>query len=97
VILDTPIYRLGDHGARMVKEKHAALVKRYGFPSDALPSVEFLDIPTVEKLHETLGIDWQILKPWYGWRWHLRPLNALLRSRRPPSKFWILIGKFRCV
>jgi SAM-dependent methyltransferase len=95
VILDTPIYRLKEHGARMVQERHATFLKRYGFPSDALPSIEFLDLPTVQKLHKTLEIDWQILKPWYGWRWHSRPLNALLRRRRPPSKFWILIGKFR--
>jgi len=95
VILDTPIYRLRDHGARMVEEKHAAFTKRYGFPSDALPSVEFLDIPTLQTLQETLKIHWQILKPWYGWRWHLRPLNALLRKRRPPSKFWILVGNFQ--
>ena len=95
VILDTPIYRLKDHGRRMVEEKHATFLKRYGFPSDALPSIDFIDIPTLRTLHETLEIDWQILKPWYGWRWHVRPLNALLRRRRPPSKFWILVGSFR--
>jgi SAM-dependent methyltransferase len=48
VILDSPMYRQRSHGQRMVEEKHAAFVKRYGFPSDALPSLEFLDIPTVE-------------------------------------------------
>jgi SAM-dependent methyltransferase len=95
VILDTPIYRLKEHGARMVQERHATFLKRYGFPSDALPSIEFLDFSTVQKLHETLEIDWQILKPWYGWQWHFRPVNAFFRRRRPPSKFWILIGKFR--
>ncbi|HTU48609.1 MAG TPA: class I SAM-dependent methyltransferase [Bryobacteraceae bacterium] len=97
VILDTPIYRLGDHGKRMVEEKHAAFAERYGFPSDALPSIEFLDIPTLQTLHDTLDIDWQIVKPWYGWRWHLRPLNAFLRRRRPPSKFWMLVGKFQAL
>ncbi len=95
VILDTPIYRLREHGERMVEEKHAAFLKSYGFRSDALPSIEFLDIPTLQTLQETLQLEWQILKPWYGWRWHLRPLNALLRNRRPPSKFWILVGKFQ--
>jgi SAM-dependent methyltransferase len=95
VILDTPIYRLRDHGARMVEEKHAAFLKRYGFPSDALPSIEFLDFPVLKTLERTLGINWQILKPWYGWRWHLRPVTALLRRRRPPSKFWILVGRFQ--
>jgi SAM-dependent methyltransferase len=95
VILDTPIYRLRDHGTRMVEEKHSAFAKRYGVRSDALPSIEFLDIATLQTLHETLNINWQILKPWYGCRWHLRPLNALLRRRRPPSRFWIFVGKFQ--
>jgi SAM-dependent methyltransferase len=95
VILDTPVYRLREHGTRMVEEKHAAFLQRYGFPSDALPSMEFLDFPTLKMLRNSLQINWQILKPWYGWRWHLRPINALFRRRRPPSKFWILIGRFQ--
>lgn len=95
VILDTPVYQLRDHGLRMVQEKHVAFQKRYGFPSDALPSMEFLDIATMQRLHETLQVDWQIFKPWYGCSWHLRPVKALLRRRRPPSKFWILVGRFQ--
>jgi len=95
VILDTPIYRNRDHGRRMVEEKHAAFFKRYGFRSDALPSIDFLDFDTLERLRRDLHIDWQIFKPWYGWGWHLRPLKAFLARRRPPSKFWILVGKFQ--
>ncbi len=95
LILDTPIYRLKEHGARMVEERHAAFLKRYGFRSDALPSIEFLDIGTLNTLQDSLKIDWRVLKPWYGWRWHIRPLHAFLRARRPPSRFWILVGKFR--
>jgi SAM-dependent methyltransferase len=95
LILDTPIYRLKEHGTRMVEERHAAFLKRYGFRSDALPSVEFLDIATLKTLQDSLGIHWRILKPWYGWRWHIRPFKAFLRRRRPPSKFWILGGKFQ--
>jgi SAM-dependent methyltransferase len=95
VILETPVYRLKEHGTRMVQERHAGFLKKYGFRSDALPSIEFLDIATLKTLRDSLGLEWRILKPWYGWRWHLRPLNALLQRRRPPSKFWILVGKFR--
>lgn len=94
VILDSPIYRLQEHGLRMVKEKHATFLRQYGFASDTLPSIEFLDLGMLKVLAETLAVKWQILKPWYGWRWHLRPLGAFLRRRRPPSRFWILIGTF---
>ena len=95
VILDSPIYRLREHGKRMVDEKHASFLSKYGFRSDTLPSIEFLDFPMLRMLDDSLNIDWHIFKPWYGWRWHLRPLNAFIHRRRPPSRFWILIGRFR--
>lgn len=95
IILDSPIYRTREDGIRMVKEKHLQFLEQYGFPSDALPSIEFLDESMLKELAETLAIKWQIRRPWYGWRWHLRPLRALLHRRRRPSRFWILIGAFR--
>jgi SAM-dependent methyltransferase len=95
VILDTPIYRRKEHGTRMVQEKHAKFIERYGFPSNSLPSIDFLDFGTLNTIHETLHLDWEIHKPWYGLPWHFRPVSALLRGRRPPSKFWILLGKFQ--
>lgn len=95
VILDSPMYRLREHGIRMVKEKHANFLKQYGFASDSLASIEFLDRSMLKVLSETLRVKWQILKPWYGWRWHLRPLRALVQRRRPPSRFWILLGTFK--
>jgi SAM-dependent methyltransferase len=95
VILDTPIYRNKEDGMRMVQEKHQAFVQQYGFASDALPSLEFLDLATLSALQKSMQIDWEIVKPWYGWRWHIRPVNAFLRGRRAPSNFWILVGKFQ--
>lgn len=94
VVLDSPVYRRKEHGERMVQERHAEFERRYGFRSDALPSIEFLDEATLAKLSRDLGLQWQIHRPWYGWRWHIRPYKAWLRHLRPPSKFWILVGKF---
>jgi len=94
VILDSPLYRRHEYGVRMVKEKHAEFLRRYGFPSTALPSLEFLDMATLRTLEQSLRMTWTTYKPWYGWRWHLRPLTALLHRRRPPSRFWILTGRF---
>jgi SAM-dependent methyltransferase len=95
VILDSPVYRRREHGLLMVEERHRDFHARYGLRSDALPSIEFLDVPTLRGLEKTLGLKWQILRPWYGWRWHLRPLRAAFLRRRPPSKFWVLIGRFQ--
>lgn len=94
VILDSPVYRLPEHGKQMVHEKHAEFLRRYGFSSDALPSVEFLDRTMLRILQQRLELKWRIYKPWYGWRWHVRPLRAFLQGRRLPSKFWILVGRF---
>jgi SAM-dependent methyltransferase len=92
VILDSPIYSRFEDGARMVKEKHEQFFQLYGFRSDTLPSIDFLDVPGLRYLELALNIRWQVHKPWYGWRWHLRPLHAKLLRRRRPSRFWVLVG-----
>jgi SAM-dependent methyltransferase len=93
VILDSPIYRKRAHGEQMIAERHGDFEKRYGFRSDAVPSIEFLDEPRMRELSEALHIRWSIYRPWYGWSWHLRPLKAWLARRRPPSRFWIFAGQ----
>lgn len=95
VVLDSPLYRHHQDGNRMVSEKHADFLKRYGFPSNALPSVEFMDIPALRTLERDLEMVWTASKPWYGLSWHLRPLKAFVRRGRAPSKFWILAGRFK--
>lgn len=94
VILDTPIYRRNEHGKQMAAERHANFFKRYGFHSDSIPSIEFLDKEMLHTLARRLGLRWEIHRPWYGWHWHIRPLKARLQRRRPPSRFWILVGVF---
>lgn len=94
LVLDSPMYMRREHGERMVEERHAEFERRYGFRSDALRSIEFLDEAAITKLSGDLGLQWQIYRPWYGWRWHIRPLKAWLSGRRPPSRFWILAGRF---
>jgi SAM-dependent methyltransferase len=94
VILDTPLYKQREHGEQMTAERHAYFTKRYGFPSDSLASLEFIYEKQLAELARDLGLRWRIHEPWYGWRWHLRPLKALLQRRRPPSQFCILEASF---
>jgi SAM-dependent methyltransferase len=94
VIMDSPIYKLPEHGERMRAERHAQFERQYGFRSDALGSLEYLDEPLLEELARNLRIQWEIHRVWYGCRWFLRPWKARLSGRRPPSRFWILTGKF---
>jgi SAM-dependent methyltransferase len=95
VVIDSPVYRVPEHGQRMVAERRARFQGEYGFPSDAQGSIEYLDEVTLRDVALELGIWWSIHKPWYGLAWHLRPVRAWLERKRPPSRFWILVGERR--
>jgi ubiquinone/menaquinone biosynthesis C-methylase UbiE len=93
VIMDTPVYRLPRHGRMMVEERKRLYKERFGFPSDAQRSVEYLDENMLDHLARRFDLHWTIYRPWYGWRWHARPLKAWLQRKRPPSRFRVLVGE----
>ena len=93
-ILDSPLYARPDDGERMRRERQSFFEAQYGFRSEALGSIEYLDRGMLARLSQELGIQWRLSRPWYGWRWALRPLAARLRGRRPPSK-WLVISGIR--
>jgi SAM-dependent methyltransferase len=95
VILDSPIYRLREHGELMRSERRREFALKYGTESDHVGSVEYLDEGTLDSLARELSIEWRVHKPWYGVAWHSRPMKAWLRGTRPPSRFWILEGVLR--
>jgi SAM-dependent methyltransferase len=94
LIVDSPVYRRREHGEMMRKERHRQFQSQYGFASDTLQSIEYFDEPMLEDLRRDLGISWQIYRPWYGWQWAMRPWKARWNGKRPPSRFWILRGRF---
>ncbi|MBV8845978.1 MAG: class I SAM-dependent methyltransferase [Bryobacterales bacterium] len=95
VILDSPVYRRCEHGEAMRAERQLDFERRFGGRSAALGSIEYFDLETLRTLASRLSIRWKIHRPWYGFRWHLRPAIALLKRRRPPSRFWILEAAFQ--
>ena len=94
IIIDSPVYRRREHGEMMRRERHQQFEKSYGFASDTLPSLEFFDEPLLDELSRDLGIQWEIHRPWYGIHWMMRPFKARWKGKRPPSRFWILVGSF---
>ena len=94
LIVDSPVYRRREHGEAMRRERHQQFQATYGFASDTLASIEYFDEEMLAELGRDLGISWQVHKPWYGWQWALRPWKARWNGRRPPSRFWILCGRF---
>ena len=94
VIIDSPVYRLREHGEAMRRERHQQFQASYGFASDSLASIEFFDEQMLTELTVDLGIEWRVYKPWYGWQWAMRPWKARWKGKRLPSRFWILSGGF---
>jgi SAM-dependent methyltransferase len=93
VVLDSPLYKLPEHGEQMRAEKHSQFEAQYGFRSDSLPSREYLHQMELADLSRDLHLRWTIHQPWYGWKWHIRPLRARFQGLRPPSRFCILVAE----
>jgi SAM-dependent methyltransferase len=93
IISDTPWYSREESGRRMVSERHAAFLQRYGTASDSVRSLEFLTDERLRALEEQLSIQWIVLSPRYGFKWAMRPLIARLCHRREPSRFRIYTAR----
>lgn len=93
IVSDTPWYSSDEDGQRMVDERHAAFVRRFGIASDSIESIEYLTDDRLLILADRLGVAWTVHAPWYGIRWALRPLFASLRNRRRPSRFRIYVAR----
>ncbi len=93
VILDTPVYHNAASGQAMVHEREEAFRQRFGFPSNALPSENFLTYDRLAELGARLHLRWETHEPWYGLRWALRPWIARLLGRREPARFLLIIGR----
>ena len=95
VVLDSPIYRSPQSGMRMVEERETHFAKEYGFPSNALRSENYLTFQKLDELARRLSLRWKLIRPYYGLKWHLKPLRAKLKKQREPAKFFILVGERR--
>jgi SAM-dependent methyltransferase len=93
VILDSPVYRAAASGAQMVREREAAFTQAHGFPSNALPSENYLTTRRLNDLATQLRLHWKIIQPFYGWRWLLRPIKAKLLRQREPARFAVIVGQ----
>jgi SAM-dependent methyltransferase len=90
VILDSPVYRDAASGQQMVEDQHSDFEQRFGTRSDALQRRGFLTWKCLATLSAGTGLIWSVWRPWYGWRWALRPLLARLRGTREPATFALI-------
>ena len=61
IVLDTPFYRDRTSGEKMVQERQTQFSERYGFPSNALTSENFLTYQRLSDLAAGLDLSCQIL------------------------------------
>lgn len=93
VVLESPIYKRHESGARMAAERHKQFEQRYGTRSDSVPSIEYLTWDMLRDLGSELGLNWKVIRPWYGLKWAMRPWIARLKRKREPSRFAILTAE----
>ena len=92
VILDSPVYRGPTSGMRMVQERQARFLAKYGFASDALPSEHFLTPARLDMMAAELGIAWRLHRPGLDWRSSLGRAIGGIRARREPAQFPVIVG-----
>jgi len=90
VVLDSPFYRRPASGEDMVAEKRRTAGKEFGDLAPDLTALPFVEYLTRERLAQHsagLGIRWRRHRVHYPWWYEIRPVIAVLRRQRPPSRF----------
>lgn len=93
IISDTPWYPSNLSGKRMVSERRANFLQRYGTTSASIESLEYLTDEHLSILEQRLSIDWTIYYPSYGLKWAMRPILAKLLNRREPARFRVYVAQ----
>jgi SAM-dependent methyltransferase len=91
-IVDTPVYSTAESGRRMIDERYARFRETYGFSSDTLAAEQFMTQPRLSDLGRTFGVRWELIAPFHGILWTLRPWLARVRGHREPAQFPLMIG-----
>jgi SAM-dependent methyltransferase len=89
VILDSPFYARERHGLAMVAEKKA----QFAGSAKALMALPFIEFLTRDRLAAASDLRWRRLRVRYPLAYELRPVRAMLRGGRPPSRFDIWVAE----
>lgn len=92
-VMDSPVYHDAGSGVKMLEERREQFLARHGFASDSIRSEGFLTYARMDELGRSLGIRWRHVRPFYGWRWALRPWWMRLRGGREPAEFGLWVGE----
>jgi SAM-dependent methyltransferase len=93
IIADTAWYKRDESGRQMLAQRQTSFRQRFGFPSDAIASLEYLTDARLAALEQQFGLGWERHSPSYGFAWAMRPIMAKLRGKREPSRFRIYVAE----
>lgn len=91
VVVDTPVYHNGDSGAQMVQEREEDFESRFGFPSNALGSENYLTYRRLRRIVGELELTWDLYRSVPMWRTMIRRWRCRLRGEREPAHFPIIV------
>jgi SAM-dependent methyltransferase len=92
-VVDTAVYHNPASGDQMVRERERLFQQKYGFPSNAIPSQNYLTYSWLATLAQQLNVNWQLIWPVPAWRRTVRRLRAGLRGQREPAQFPLILGQ----
>jgi SAM-dependent methyltransferase len=95
LIVDTPWYSRCEYGLKMVQDRRKDFKERFGFSSAGLASMAYLTDERLAALTAQFGIRWMVHRPWYGFRWAMRPWVAKWKGKREPAEFRIYAGELQ--
>lgn len=93
IIIDSPTYRDHKSGEDMVAERVKQQERDYGVRHNSTSQSGFLVRDEIGPLLKNCGFEVQILKPFHGILWALRPIKAKILGSREPATFPVIIGK----
>ena len=92
-VVDSPLYRRASSGQAMVREREAAFSRRFGFPSNALASENYLTPARLRDLASLLDVRWNLTYPRHGIRFAIRGWKRLLLGGRESARFPLIAAR----
>ncbi len=93
VISDTPVYQRTTSGQQMVAERQQRFQQQHGFPSDSIPSQNFLTYRQIGRLAAHLRTRYTIHQQASGARRLVRRIKRTLSRQREAAEFPLIVFK----
>ena len=95
VILDSPVYKLSEHGEQMRAERQSFFESNMDSAPKRCAASSSWTEPMLQELSRELQLTWRIHRPWYGLALDAASMEGRFAGRRPPSTVLDTGGTFQ--